>query len=68
MKLLRFSDLVDRQIVRNRATLGRWQRNHGFPPGALIAPNTRVWTETEIAAWLSARGVECPNMAPQRAA
>jgi predicted DNA-binding transcriptional regulator AlpA len=52
---LRFSDLVARGIVRNRATLGNWIKHGFFPCGTLIAPNTRAWTEAEIDAYLASR-------------
>lgn len=52
---LRFDDLKAREIVRNRTTLSRWIKNHGFPPGMLIGPNTRVWTEEEIDRYLAER-------------
>ena len=66
IKLLRFSDLKANGIVRNRATLSRWIRNIGFPPGVMIGMNTRVWTEAEIEAWLAERArasaeIEAPN-------
>lgn len=55
-KFLHFKNLRDRRIVNNRATLGRWIKKHGFPQGTLIGPNTRVWTEEEIADWFAERG------------
>ena len=55
MKYLRFSDLVERGIVRNRVTLGRWIKLHGFPTGLLIGPNSRAWPESQVEAWLAAR-------------
>jgi predicted DNA-binding transcriptional regulator AlpA len=58
MKYLRFSDLVARGIVRNRVTLSRWQRDHGFPAGVLLGPNSRAWPESEIEAWLAARAAK----------
>ena len=57
-QFLRFKDLVERGIVRNRVTLGRWIKLHGFPPGVLIGPNTRVWTPEEIEAYYKARAAE----------
>ena len=54
-KLLRFRHLKERRIVDNRTTLGRWIKRHGFPPGILIGPNSRAWTEEEIEAWLAER-------------
>jgi predicted DNA-binding transcriptional regulator AlpA len=55
MNLLRFSDLKARNIVRNWPTLKRWVETSGFPAGKLLGPNTRVWTEGEIAEWLDSR-------------
>ena len=54
-KLLRFRHLKERGIVDNRTTLGRWIKRHGFPPGILIGPNSRAWTEEVIEAWLVER-------------
>ena len=56
MKYLRYSDLVARGIIRNRATLGRWIRDHGFPAGVLLGPNSRAWPEPAVDAWLATRG------------
>ena len=53
--LLRFRDLKDRGIVSNHVTLGRWIANEGFPRGFLLGPNTRVWRENEIEAWINSR-------------
>ena len=55
---LRFNDLKQREIVRNRTTLARWIKHYGFPPGVLIGPNTRVWTDDEIEAWQEAKAAE----------
>jgi predicted DNA-binding transcriptional regulator AlpA len=55
MKYLRYADLEDRRIVNSRANLSNWIKKYGFPPGQLIGPNSRVWTEVEVEAWLSAR-------------
>ena len=46
--LLRFADLKARGIVRNRTTLYRWIKKGVFPPGFMLAENTRVWTDEEI--------------------
>ena len=53
--LLRFVDLKERKIVNNRVTLQDWIHRFGFPPGRLLGPNTRAWTEDEIAEWLRSR-------------
>ena len=55
MQYLRFSDLVERGIVRNRVTLGRWIKLHGFPAGILLGPNTRVWPADQVETWLASR-------------
>jgi hypothetical protein len=53
--LLRFANLKARGIVNNWPTLARWIAREGFPPGHLIAANTRVWTEAEIDEWLMSK-------------
>jgi Prophage CP4-57 regulatory protein (AlpA) len=53
--LLRFTDLKARGIVNNWVTLGRWIKDEGFPPGRKIGPNTRAWTDEEVATWLESR-------------
>ena len=55
-KLFRFKDLQEAGIVRNWTTLSRWINNGTFPAGQLIGPNTRVWTERELADWLASKG------------
>ena len=57
-RILRFTDLKDAGIVENRTTLYRWIKDHGFPPGVLLGPNSRGWAEADILDWLSSRPVE----------
>jgi hypothetical protein len=45
MRLLRFPDLIARGLFNSRMTLKRAIDTQGFPPGALITPNARVWSE-----------------------
>jgi predicted DNA-binding transcriptional regulator AlpA len=54
-KLLRYSDLVERGFVRSRMTLKRRIDEQDFPPGRLISPNARAWSEKEIERWLATR-------------
>jgi predicted DNA-binding transcriptional regulator AlpA len=54
-KRLRFRDLVDLGITNNRPTLDLWIAKQGFPPGTMVGPNTRLWTEDEVARWLATR-------------
>jgi predicted DNA-binding transcriptional regulator AlpA len=56
-KMLRFPDLKALGIVNNRVQLGRLIQNHGFPPGRLLGPNTRAWTEIEIQNWVDSRPI-----------
>lgn len=63
-KRLRFCDLKDRGIVKNRATLGNWIKDRGFPPGQLTGPNSRTWSEDEVEAWLQRRPT-APKVIPQ---
>ena len=59
--LLRFSDLKARNIVRNYVTLGRWIATQSFPSGFMLGPNTRVWRESEVDAWLQSRPIKIEN-------
>jgi hypothetical protein len=52
---LRFRDLKQRGVVNNRVTLRNWIENEKFPPGRMAGPNTRLWSEAEVAAWLDSR-------------
>jgi predicted DNA-binding transcriptional regulator AlpA len=54
-KFLDYSDLKERGVAPSRMTHKRMIDNEGFPPGRLISPNRRVWTEEEVEEWLVAR-------------
>jgi len=54
-KFLRYTDLAARGIVNNRVTLTNWIRHQGFPPGLLAGPNSRIWPEADVEAWLASR-------------
>ena len=51
----RYPALVKAGIVNNRTTLSRWIKDHGFPTGVVLGPNTRAWPEDEVDAWLEKR-------------
>jgi len=53
--LLRFADLVNRGIVRNREQLRNLVAQQGFPSGWMLSPNARVWDLPELEAWLDGR-------------
>ena len=57
---LRFRDLKARGIVGTWPTFKRRIERDGFPPGRMIGPNTRAWTEEEIDEWYRSRPVEGP--------
>jgi predicted DNA-binding transcriptional regulator AlpA len=61
---LRCADLIALGIVNNRATLGNWIKNCGFPAGQLTGPNLRTWGEDEVQAWLDARPT-APKLTPR---
>jgi predicted DNA-binding transcriptional regulator AlpA len=58
LRRLRFADLRAAGVVKNRATLGNWIRERGFPPGQLTGPNSRTWSEAEVEAYLASRPVD----------
>lgn len=57
---LRFRDLKARRIVNNWVTLRNRIERDGFPPGRMLGPNDRAWTDQEIADYLASRPVEGP--------
>jgi hypothetical protein len=63
MKYFRFKDLKAAGIVHNWTTLLRWIKEEGFPPGRYLGPNSRVWSQEEVAAWIKTRGSEKPKRA-----
>ena len=59
-KLLRFRDLQDRGVIANWPSLKRRIKKDGFPPGRMLGPNTRAWTEAEVDAWIKSRPTAGP--------
>jgi hypothetical protein len=56
-RLLRYADLVERGLFKNRQSLKNWQEKYGFPRGRLVG-NTRLWDEEkEINPWLASQPV-----------
>jgi predicted DNA-binding transcriptional regulator AlpA len=53
--LIRFRHLKERGIVENWPQLKRLVEKCGFPSGRYLGPNSRVWFEDEIDAWLDSR-------------
>lgn len=52
---LRYKDLEQLGICANRVSLMNWIRHAGFPVGRLLGPNSRSWSEAEVAAWIASR-------------
>jgi hypothetical protein len=65
-RLYRFADLQERRIVNSWPQLKRLQTLHDFPLGRMLSPNTRVWTEDEIDAYIASRPAE--NLQPLKGA
>ena len=63
MAYRRFPYLVAEGYVANRATLRNRIRKGTFPPGRLLGPNDRAWTDEELAEYEAACPVE-PKPAP----
>jgi hypothetical protein len=57
MKLNRFRDLKANGVARSWPQLCRMIELYGFPPGRLLTPQIRVWTDEEIAGWLATRPI-----------
>jgi predicted DNA-binding transcriptional regulator AlpA len=57
MKLFRFVDLKANGVAKSWPQLYRMIELYGFPAGRLLSPQVRVWTDTEIDAWLATRPV-----------
>src|SRR5262245_27533770 len=62
-RYLRYADLVARGIVSNRMTLKNWVDRQNFPPGALVGPNMRLWSENAVQRWMDSRPV-APKATP----
>jgi len=60
--LLRFRDLQARGVVKSWTQLKRLIEEYGFPPGRMLSPNIRVWSEEgEVEPWLKNRPVAGPE-------
>jgi predicted DNA-binding transcriptional regulator AlpA len=55
---LRFRDLQARGIITSWPILKRRVDHDGFPPGKKVGPNTRIWDEAEVDAWVDSRPTE----------
>jgi len=62
MRFLRFPDLRDSNIAKSWAQLKRLIDNYGFPPGRMISPNIRAWTDVEVDEWVQSRPTAGPAL------
>ena len=54
MRVLRFRDLVEIDLVNNWTTLNNWIEKRGFPPGHMVG-RCRVWTERTVFSWIESQ-------------
>jgi predicted DNA-binding transcriptional regulator AlpA len=55
IKLLRFADLKEAQVVTSWPQLKRLVQSHEFPPGFMLSPCVRVWDAQDVERWLQRR-------------
>ena len=55
MRLLRYPDLEQRNIVASRAQLKNLIDKYHFPAGFMLSANARAWRETDVNDWLDER-------------
>jgi hypothetical protein len=64
---LRYADLVQLGLFKNRQSLKNAVDNYGFPRGALTGENSRTWGEGEVQDWIDSRPVKSkPTPNPKR--
>jgi hypothetical protein len=61
-KLNRFKDLKAKGFAESWAQLKRMIELYGFPPGRMLTPNVRAWTDEELDAYVASRPVEGPAL------
>jgi predicted DNA-binding transcriptional regulator AlpA len=67
-QLLRFKDLQHLKVAESWGSLKNLQEHEGFPLGRLLGPATRVWTASEVNAWLASRPTDSSEQTKTRAA
>jgi prophage regulatory protein len=58
LKLLRYLNLKENNVVNNRMTLMRWVKSGDFPQPIRIGKNSIAWRESDVEAWLERRARE----------
>jgi hypothetical protein len=54
----RFKDLKRLKIVGTWPTLYAWIKDRGFPEGSHLSPRYRVWSASEVHAWVESQRVK----------
>jgi hypothetical protein len=54
----RYADLRARNIVPTWPALYAWIKAGRFPPGKHVSPRIRIWSHSEIQAWLDNQSSE----------
>lgn len=52
------ADLSERQISADSRQTRYLISHHNFPPGRMLSPQIRGWTEQEVSEWLATRPVK----------
>src|SRR5262245_4594151 len=65
--ILRYQDLVENQIIRNRVTLKRWmqRKDDPFPSPIRLGENTIGWRAIEVFNWLERQQGTAPEPADE---
>jgi prophage regulatory protein len=54
-RLLRLSQIIPTLIDVSKSTIMRWIKKGAFPPPLKNAPRTKLWSESEVRAWMEDR-------------
>jgi predicted DNA-binding transcriptional regulator AlpA len=58
-------DLKKRKISSSARQTKYLVDHHNFPPGRMLSPQIRGWTEDELTEWLASRPVKSPCNIPE---
>jgi predicted DNA-binding transcriptional regulator AlpA len=62
-QLLRVGDIIALGFINSRSGLYKRLNQGHFPPGRLLTPSDRVWTEAEVRRWFLNRPTALKKMA-----
>jgi predicted DNA-binding transcriptional regulator AlpA len=55
LRCLRYAELVELGIIKNRMTLRRWILSGHFPQPVRLGGNSIAWLAADVRAWLESR-------------